>query len=194
MGSQALFPIDSVTDPVVAFGDTAESNTSNQQAPEGSTSPLNPETPHADSSPPVSLQDECLLPVQYDAILREPRPEGGERRLLLAVLKDAIRSYIKKMDGRSARARREFEETREWFFASNQDGIFAFEHLCDALGIQPGPLRRWLISLHDDDGSEVLRSTPIRHKISQNVKAAKNTEVAVQPESPSPETLVYLQP
>jgi hypothetical protein len=83
----------------------------------------------------------------------------GESRLLLAVLKDGLRSYIKNMDGRTAQARRDFEEISDWFYAEDQEGIFAYEPLCEALGIHPEPLRRWLRSLHDggDDRSPPSR-------------------------------------
>lgn len=141
MDPQPVSPIESVADRIVAFGDTARSNLSNHQFPSG-----------GNSLPPF-LQPECLLPVQFNAMVRKRAPEGGERRLLLAVLKDGLRSYIKNMHGRTRRARREFEEISEWFYAENQQGIFAFEHLCEALGIHLESLRRWLISLHDGDGS-----------------------------------------
>jgi hypothetical protein len=93
------------------------------------------------------LPPECLLPVQYNAMVRKRAREEGETRLLLAVLKDALRCYIKNMDGRTARARREFEEISYWFFTEGQEGIFAYQHLCDALEIHPEPLRCWLKSL-----------------------------------------------
>jgi hypothetical protein len=97
------------------------------------------------------LEPEFLLPVQYDDMVRRHVSREGERRLLLAVLKDALRCYLKNMNGPTAHAYRIFEETAHWFYAKHQVGIFAYEHLCDALGIDPEPLREWLRSLHNDE-------------------------------------------
>jgi hypothetical protein len=41
--------------------------------------------------------DAPLLPVQYYGLLARPRPPEGEFRLMLAVLEDAIRCYLKNM-------------------------------------------------------------------------------------------------
>lgn len=142
MEGQSLSPNRSVGERVVAFGGNRASHRSQQQQVSNGGS---------DSLPPF-LQPECLLPVQYNALVRKHAVEGGERRLLLAVLKDALRSYLKNMHGRTAHARHDFEEIYYWFHAQDQEGIFAYEHLCDALGIHPEPLRRWLGTLHNGGG------------------------------------------
>jgi hypothetical protein len=137
MDSQSLSPIDPVTNGGVPLGGTIVAG--------------------GDAFVRL-LEPECLLPVQYNAMVRKrAATDQGESRLLLAVLKDALRSYLRNMSGRTARERREFEEISDWFYAENQEGIFACEHLCDALGIHPEPLRRWLQSLHDDDHSQIYR-------------------------------------
>jgi hypothetical protein len=99
---------------------------------------------------PSFFQSQCLLPAQYNALVRKSAQRAGESRLLLAVLKDALRIYLKTMDRRTAQARREFHEICQWFYAKDQEGLFAYEHLCEALGIEPGALRRWLMSLRRD--------------------------------------------
>jgi hypothetical protein len=96
------------------------------------------------------LEPECLLPVQYNALVRKRCRDGGESRLLLAVLKDALRAYLRNIDARSERARCEFRETYAWFNADHQEGVFAYESVCEALGLEPGPLRKWLRSKHAD--------------------------------------------
>jgi hypothetical protein len=66
----------------------------------------------------------------------------------VAVLKDALRAYARNIDGRIERARRDFGEAYAWFNAENQEGVFAYENVCEALGLDPGLLRQWLRSLH----------------------------------------------
>ncbi len=94
------------------------------------------------------LEPECLLPVQYNALLRKRSTDDGEGRLLLAVLKDALRAYARNIEGRTERARRDFREACTWFNAENQEGVFAYENVCEALDLEPGLLRKWLRSLH----------------------------------------------
>ncbi len=136
---QPLSPIGSAGERAVAFGDRRLSISSHQMP--------------AGGDPFGSLlQPECLLPFQYNGLVRKRPVETGERRLLLAVLKDALRTYLKNIDARTANARRDFDETSYWFYAPNQEGLFAYEHLCEVLGIHPEPLRQWLRSLHNGGG------------------------------------------
>lgn len=107
------------------------------------------ESKRAAWNPGISpLEAECLLPVQYNDLIRKRHTPDGETKLMLAVLKDAIRAYIRNIDGRNAQARREFLETYQWFHSQHQDGVFAYESVCWALGLEPSVLRRWLKSLH----------------------------------------------
>ncbi len=145
----SLSPVEPVADRAVAFRSNAMSHFSHDRPP------------NADYQINGFLEPEFLLPVQYNGLLRKRAFEAGESRLLLAVLKDALRSYLKNINARTAQARRDFEETSHWFYAQGQEGIFAFEQLCEALGIEPGPLRRWLKSLHSGSSEQSLhRSTP----------------------------------
>jgi len=98
------------------------------------------------------VQPEFLLPVQYNDLVRKSRVIEGEIRLLLAVLKDALRTYIKTMHGKTGRSRRLFIETQRWFQAENQVGPFAYHNICEALGLEPELLRKWLRSLRTDGG------------------------------------------
>ncbi len=137
MAYQALSPIHPSRDSAATFGGIVPSNLPNCVYS------------GADSVASI-LQSECLLPSQYNALVRKSEVEAGESRLLLAVLKDALRIYLKAMDRRTAQARRDFREVCQWFYGENQEGLFAYEHLCEALGIHPGSLRRWLRLLRPD--------------------------------------------
>jgi hypothetical protein len=105
---------------------------------------------HASWSTGIHLLDSgCLLPVQYNHLIRKSHVVDGEIKLMLAVLKDAIRTYIRDIDGQTAQARRDFLETYQWFHAADQDGVFAYDNVCESLGLEPSRLRRWLKSMHD---------------------------------------------
>ncbi|HXJ35207.1 MAG TPA: hypothetical protein VMS22_14340 [Candidatus Eisenbacteria bacterium] len=64
----------------------------------------------------------------------------GERRLMLAVLEDALRSILRI--GRGPWAAAHVREEIDWLVASGRADPFAFESICDALDIDPGWLRR----------------------------------------------------
>jgi hypothetical protein len=66
---------------------------------------------------------------------------AGERRLMLAVLIDGLR-----MLAHHPSPRRRLEELR-WVTGTERDHPFAFEPLCEALGVDPARLRRCLAPL-----------------------------------------------
>jgi hypothetical protein len=68
-----------------------------------------------------------------------------ERRLLAAILGDAIDSYMRYCFAKSRREKKMYQETEEWFFGSD-DGVFSFENVCEVLRLAPGYIRRGLLS------------------------------------------------
>jgi hypothetical protein len=81
-----------------------------------------------------------LLPGQYADLVRRNHVIEGELKLLLAVLEDAIRCYLRYAEVKGGERRREFIEVRNWFEgarAGARGDIFSFENLCAALSIEP---------------------------------------------------------
>jgi hypothetical protein len=96
----------------------------------------------AESSPHEKTLDAgLLLPVQYADLVRRNHVIEGELKLLLAVLEDAIRCYLRNVNAKDGERRREFVEVRAWFEGSIDGSrcgdIFSFENLCAALSIDP---------------------------------------------------------
>jgi hypothetical protein len=93
----------------------------------------------------------CLLPVQYNPIHRGHYAWDSERRLLTAVLEDAIRCYLTNRSASSKAQVDQFEEVQAWFndrgAGYGAQGLFAYETICEALGIEPGVLRQRLSSI-----------------------------------------------
>jgi hypothetical protein len=90
-----------------------------------------------------------ILPSQYNDLLkRRSTLADGEYRLLWAVLEDAIRSYLTNRGCSNPTQRKRFEEVSRWFQpAAELRSLFAFETICDLLGIDPGRLLKGLKSL-----------------------------------------------
>jgi hypothetical protein len=82
-----------------------------------------------------------LLPGQYADLVRRNHVIEGELKLLLAVLEDAIRCYLRNVNAPGGERRRDFIEVRSWFEGARAGAmradIFSFENLCAALGIEP---------------------------------------------------------
>jgi hypothetical protein len=69
---------------------------------------------------------------------------SGEARLALALIEDAILT-VRATDGvRTARAHRLAAEAWAWLASRDASHPFAFENVCDYLGIDPGWIRRGL--------------------------------------------------
>lgn len=71
--------------------------------------------------------------------------ESPEKRLLLAVLDDAVRCYIEYHEGggKWCRSRRLFDEAKLWV-EGKWSSPFTFKYVCGELGINPDWLRRGL--------------------------------------------------
>jgi hypothetical protein len=67
-----------------------------------------------------------------------------EKVLLLAVLEDAVHCYRKFANARDRAGREQFRETEQWIMGGGEDWIFAFETLCELLGLDPDYVRRGL--------------------------------------------------
>jgi hypothetical protein len=93
----------------------------------------------ADDLPSI-FQGIGILPAQYGSMGRRKLPAEGERKLLFAVLEDAIRCYIKNRD-RAGRNDDEFLEAAEWLNSDEESGPFSYVRVCEALGINPERLR-----------------------------------------------------
>ncbi len=71
-------------------------------------------------------------------------PLERERRLVLAILEEAVRSYQHYAFATNRRGRRLFGETCEWFDSHDNTWIFSFENICYALDLDPDHIRQGL--------------------------------------------------
>jgi hypothetical protein len=92
---------------------------------------------------------ECVavLPAQFFA----DRHKFDEpiKRLMFAILNDAIRCYQTNVGVQRPHARLLLAETREWLFSLPGDAPFSFESICEVLQIDAPRLRRALLRWRD---------------------------------------------
>lgn len=72
--------------------------------------------------------------------------QQGEKRLMLAVLKDAVGCIERYGSGRGVRSLPAYRAALRWIFAQDQAWPFSFENICLALDLDPVRLRFALCS------------------------------------------------
>ena len=86
-----------------------------------------------------------MLPEQYlqvaGARLTEP-----QKRLMLAVLMSAVSDCQRSTAAAPAADRRATSEALAWIASTDRKWPFSFENLCEAVGLDPGWLRRNLLA------------------------------------------------
>jgi hypothetical protein len=104
-------------------------------------------------------------PTMLDASTHSLRLQGA-RRLLLAVLQEAIGTFQLNADTSDRRGRAAFTQVDAWFASEETESVFSFVSICDALGLEAtyvrAGLRRWrdarLVSLEAGWRLEFLSS------------------------------------
>ncbi len=90
------------------------------------------------------FQPDTLLPSQFFDRVRRRSEHDGERRLMIAVLEDAVDVYRKQAGARDPRGEALFREAEEWIGDPDRTWLFSFENICDVLGLDADYLRRGL--------------------------------------------------
>jgi hypothetical protein len=91
------------------------------------------------------VQPDALLAAQYLDTFRRKVQIQPERRLLIAVLEDAIFCFQKYISSRERRGETLFREAEDWIQDENRDYIFSFQNICEALGLDASYLRTGLL-------------------------------------------------
>jgi hypothetical protein len=93
-----------------------------------------------------NLSPLSCLPAQFftDATNSEAH-WSGTRRLLFAVLQDAVACWFRYRNTRSSQGRQLFQEIRDWFLTKNRDSLYDFENICIHLNLDADYFRRGLM-------------------------------------------------
>lgn len=88
------------------------------------------------------FEPDVLLRDQFG--VRSGATVSREKRLMLAVLENALDSYQKYVFARDGQGRQLFEEAVEWLDSANTEWLFSYRNICETLDINPDYLRRGL--------------------------------------------------
>ena len=93
------------------------------------------------------LEPETILPSQFFDRFQIDASLQPEKRLMLAVLEDAVGTFQKYVTATGRRGQRLFVESEDWFSSEADEWPFGFENICQALSLEPSyirsGLRRW---------------------------------------------------
>ena len=129
------------------------------------------------------FQPDSLATTQFEDTMHRATPLEPEKKLLLAVLEDAVICFQDNFLARERKKRQLFEETEQWIFTEHSDRLFAFETLCHSLSLNPHYIRHGLRQWQE---SRLKRQThlpfnDLRAKKSPTMKTRGRTRMAARP-------------
>jgi hypothetical protein len=87
---------------------------------------------------------DTLLPGQYFDRIRRGKDLTGEQRLMIAVLDSAVDDFLKHVAARDRLRQGLFAEAERWIESTDRSCLYAFETICDYLGLDVDYVRRGL--------------------------------------------------
>lgn len=139
---------------------------------------------------PRLIEPEILVPSQFFDRFRGQSVLEAERRLMVAVLEDAVSCFQKYAGSTRPRGKRLFKEAEDWLLEEDGSWLFSFESICTVLGINPQyfreKLRRWkqqLLAQPADRRAKVARvrlRAARRHKILPFVRRRRRKPAPAQ--------------
>jgi hypothetical protein len=85
------------------------------------------------------------LSAEYFEALRRKTIVEPEKRLMLAILEDAVDCFQHNVFTKSVKGRRLFQEAEKWVVEVDGDWVFSFENVCETLELNPAYVRRGLL-------------------------------------------------
>ena len=91
------------------------------------------------------VEPDVFLPSQFYGSGGLSRQLDGEKRLMIAILKDAVECLNKYRGARSSLGSSQYQNALEWVEDEGTEWLFSFNNICDLLGFDPDYLRKVLI-------------------------------------------------
>jgi hypothetical protein len=107
-----------------------------------------------------------LTPEQFYDERRDDSAMRPIKRLMLAVLEDALRCLQKHADAKSGARRMMYWEAEQWLCSERGNALFSFTMVCETLGIEADYLRSGLLQWRrmtprGELGQRVARRSPV---------------------------------
>ena len=100
------------------------------------------------------FQPDTLLSAQYFDNMRRRTLLEPEKRLMLAILEDAVNCFQENLSAESGKRKILFDDVEQWIHADGSDWVFSFDHICEALGFTPAYVRQGLLRWQEKNRSK----------------------------------------
>jgi hypothetical protein len=108
-------------------------------------------TPEMEDKLPAVFEPNTLLPQQYFTQLQRSSAWTGEKRLMAAILEDAVAVSSKRETPKTSKARHVLRETMRWIRSNDRTWTFSFLRICETLDLEPTAIRRGIRALRGEE-------------------------------------------
>ncbi len=128
-----------------------------------------------------TLAPDAMLPSQFFSALHGCGSLSAERRLVVAVLEDALHCFQKYVDAQNAKQHQLFLEAEEWIMGDNPTWFFSFSNVCEVLDLDPDYMREGLARWRDAQRRAAKR-TPAPTPETRPVALEDDSEIGEEPQ------------
>jgi hypothetical protein len=89
----------------------------------------------------TSTEVDVLIAEKPFRVYRQIEPGDPERKLMFAILANAIQTYQKFAGSKSFRGKALYRKEEAWFWSEDSDRVFSFANICEVLGLNPAFFR-----------------------------------------------------
>ena len=91
------------------------------------------------------FQADTLIPEQFQTTYKRRAHLSPEKKLMLAMLQDAVICFQEYVRAQDKRRHGLFQEAEEWILSQDLHYFFSFENVCASLGFEASYLRQGLL-------------------------------------------------
>jgi hypothetical protein len=91
------------------------------------------------------FQPDILAADQYLQHTRRKHPLEPEKKLMMAILQDAVDCFQKYFFSDHAKGEKIVQDAEEWVMEKNSEWLFSFESVCESLGLNADYIRNGLM-------------------------------------------------
>ena len=124
--------------------------------------------------PSMYFEPDILTGHQFFKVFQQKSGSDPERRLMLAVLSDAIECFQKYANATTRRGRKLFMNAESWISSRDASWPYSFEQICDVLNINANYLRLGLMQWRVQNDSGCSRRRRIREPLRYQYRVKHN--------------------
>lgn len=113
-----------------------------------------------EDSTPSLLEPDTIVPAQYFDRVGFDAGCQPEKRLVLAIIEDAITTFQRHVNDNSRRGKRLVEDVENWMAGAQSEDSFSFETVCAALDIEAEYIRNGLLQWKANELRGALQGRP----------------------------------